>query len=72
MQLGSVLSAWPSILALPLNEIKQITRHGDMGESPCDDVRKIIQHRIQENRVKIEEMMKLQGSHGTGTGTVGS
>ncbi|WP_039960756.1 MerR family DNA-binding protein [endosymbiont of Riftia pachyptila] len=47
-------------LGFTLNEIKQITRHGDMGESPCDDVRKIIQHRIQENRVKIEEMMKLQ------------
>lgn len=31
-----------------------------MGESPCDDVRKIIQHRIRENWVKIEEMMKLQ------------
>lgn len=31
-----------------------------MGESPCDDVRKIIQHRIRKDRVKIEEMMKLQ------------
>jgi len=47
-------------LGFTLNEIKQITRHADMGESPCDDVRKIIQHRIQENRAKIEEMMKLQ------------
>ncbi|PLY12700.1 MAG: MerR family transcriptional regulator [Sedimenticola sp.] len=47
-------------LGFTLNEIKQITGHADMGESPCDDVRKIIQHRIEENRVKIEEMMKLQ------------
>ena len=47
-------------LGFTLNEIKQITRHAEMGESPCDDVRKIIQHRIQENRAKIEEMMKLQ------------
>ena len=47
-------------LGFTLNEIKQITRHAKMGESPCDDVRKIIQHRIQENRAKIEEMMKLQ------------
>ena len=47
-------------LGFTLNEIKQITRHADTGESPCDDVRKIIQHRIEENRAKIEEMMKLQ------------
>ena len=47
-------------LGFTLNEIKQITRHADIGESPCDDVRKIIQHRIQENRAKIEEMMKMQ------------
>ncbi|WP_029131868.1 MerR family transcriptional regulator [Sedimenticola selenatireducens] len=47
-------------LGFTLNEIKQITQHADIGESPCDDVRKIIQHRIQENRVKIEEMMKMQ------------
>ena len=47
-------------LGFTLNEIKQITGHADMGESPCDNVRKIIQYRIEENRVKIEEMMKLQ------------
>jgi DNA-binding transcriptional MerR regulator len=47
-------------LGFTLNEIKQITRHADMGESPCDDVRKIIQHRIRENRNRIEEMSKLQ------------
>ena len=47
-------------LGFTLNEIKQITRHADTGESPCDDVRKIIQHRIKENRARIEEMSKLQ------------
>lgn len=47
-------------LGFTLNEIKQITSHADLGESPCDDVREIIQHRIQENRAKIEEMVKLQ------------
>ena len=47
-------------LGFTLNEIKQITRHADMSESPCDDVRKIIQHRIRENRTKIEEMVKMQ------------
>jgi DNA-binding transcriptional MerR regulator len=47
-------------LGFTLSEIKQITRHADRGESPCDDVRSIIQHRVEENRVKIAEMMKLQ------------
>ena len=47
-------------LGFTLNEIRQITGHADKGESPCDDVRNIIQHRIEENRVKIEQMMKLQ------------
>jgi DNA-binding transcriptional MerR regulator len=47
-------------LGFTLNEIKQITWHADTGESPCDDVRKIIQHRIKENRARIEEMSKLQ------------
>lgn len=47
-------------LGFTLNEIKQITRHAEMGESPCDDVRRIIEHRIEENRVKIEEMIRLQ------------
>jgi len=47
-------------LGFTLNEIKQILRHTDMGESPCEDVRMIVQHRIQENRDKIEEMIRLQ------------
>ena len=47
-------------LGFTLNEIKQILRHADMGESPCKDVRIIVQHRIQENRDKIEQMMNLQ------------
>ncbi len=47
-------------LGFTLNEIRQITRHADRGESPCDDVRSIIQRRVVENRVKIEEMINLQ------------
>ena len=47
-------------LGFTLNEIKEITQHADMKESPCQEVRKIIQDRIVENRQKIEEMMKLQ------------
>ena len=48
------------LLGFTLNEIKSITLHSDQGESPCDDVRKIIQNHIGENRVKIDEMQKLQ------------
>lgn len=47
-------------LGFTLNEIKEITRHADMGESPCEDVRRIIQDHIEENRVKIREMQNLQ------------
>lgn len=47
-------------LGFTLNEIREITQHADMKESPCQEVRKIIQDRIVENRQKIEEMMKLQ------------
>lgn len=47
-------------LGFTLNEIKQILRHADERESPCEDVREIIRHRIQEHRDKIEEMMTLQ------------
>jgi len=47
-------------LGFTLSEIKQITRHADSGDSPCGDVRRIIQRRIQENRTKIERMLQLQ------------
>ena len=48
------------LLGFTLNEIKQITQHADMEQSPCGNVRKIIQHRIFENRTRINEMIKLQ------------
>jgi len=47
-------------LGFTLNEIKSITQHADRGESPCEDVRKIIQNHIEENRVKLDEMLQLQ------------
>ena len=48
-------------LGFTLGEIRQITEHADHCESPCDDVRKIIQQRIRENRSKIDAMVNLQG-----------
>ncbi len=47
-------------LGFTLNEIKEITQHADMKESPCQEVRRIIQNRIVENRSKIDEMLQLQ------------
>ncbi|MFT5221462.1 MAG: DNA-binding transcriptional MerR regulator [Gammaproteobacteria bacterium] len=47
-------------LGFTLAEIREITKHADHGESPCDDVRRIIHHRIDENRVKIDQLLALQ------------
>ncbi|MBT8434836.1 MAG: MerR family DNA-binding protein [Gammaproteobacteria bacterium] len=47
-------------LGFTLSEIREITQHADEGESPCADVRKIIQRHIRENRARINEMLKLQ------------
>ncbi len=47
-------------LGFTLSEIREITRHADKGESPCGEVRKIIQRHIQENRARIDQMVKLQ------------
>jgi DNA-binding transcriptional MerR regulator len=47
-------------LGFTLSEIGEITEHADHGESPCEDVRKIVQQRIRENRAKIDAMVDLQ------------
>ena len=47
-------------LGFTLSEIGEITQHADMKESPCQEVRRIIQNRIVENRIKIDEMLQLQ------------
>ncbi|RTZ61136.1 MAG: MerR family transcriptional regulator [Gammaproteobacteria bacterium] len=47
-------------LGYTLSEIRKILSHAEHGESPCPDVREIIRHRIEENRIKIDEMVKLQ------------
>lgn len=47
-------------LGFTLNEIREITQHAAQGESPCPDVRRIIRQRIKENRIKIDEMIRLQ------------
>ena len=47
-------------LGFTLGEIREITEYADHGESPCGEVRRIIQQRIEENRVKIDAMLSLQ------------
>ena len=47
-------------LGFTLAEIRQIIEHAEEGESPCEDVRNIIQQHIHENREKINEMVNLQ------------
>ncbi len=48
------------MLGFTLNEIRQILEHANLGESPCADVREIIQNHIVENRQKIQELQALQ------------
>jgi len=47
-------------LGFTLSEIKSITQHAARGESPCEDVRRVIQNHIEENRIKIDEMLQMQ------------
>ena len=47
-------------LGFTLKEIREITGNAQKGESPCQDVRRIVEDRIEENRVKIREMQQLQ------------
>jgi len=47
-------------LGFTLSEIRQFTEHADKGESPCADVRRLVQLHIEENRAKIDAMLKLQ------------
>lgn len=47
-------------LGFTLKEITQIFKESSRGESPCPNVRRIIERRIEENREALNELMKLQ------------
>jgi len=47
-------------LGFTLKEIREITLHAEHGKSPCEEVRRIIQEHIEENRTRIDEMRILQ------------
>ena len=48
------------MLGFTLNEVRKILENAQMGESPCTDVREIIQQHILSNRRRIIEMQQLQ------------
>ena len=47
-------------LGFTLTEVGQILSHADQGKSPCPDVRDIVQTRIKENRLRLDELLALQ------------
>jgi len=47
-------------LGYKLTEIVDIFEQSDRGDSPCPLAREIIEHRIVDNRQKLDEMSKLQ------------
>lgn len=47
-------------LGYTLNEIRQILQDAENGESPCPQVREILQRHIKENRARLDELLTLQ------------
>lgn len=47
-------------LGFSLDNIGTILNHSHNGESPCPAVRQIIQHRIEANKLKLAELIRLQ------------
>ncbi len=47
-------------LGYTLSEIGEILQHTADGESPCPKVREILQRRIEDNRRKVDELLRLQ------------
>lgn len=48
-------------LGFTLSEIRKIRDDADNGQSPCPRVRKMLDVRIQENKLRIDELKSLQG-----------
>ncbi len=47
-------------LGFTLHDIQKILTHSKMGQSPCPTVRDIIQQRIDENKIRLTELIALQ------------
>lgn len=48
------------LLGFTLHDIQQVLGHAQAGESPCSEVRVLIQQRMQEVEKKIHDMQQLQ------------
>ncbi len=46
-------------LGFSLNDIQEIFKHGSRGQSPCPTVRKLIDQRIDNNRIRLAELNTL-------------
>ena len=47
-------------LGFTLHEIQEIMHDKEEGNSPCPRVRELLQHRIVENRLHLQELLELQ------------
>jgi DNA-binding transcriptional MerR regulator len=47
-------------LGFTLHEIQRILDESEQGKTPCPNVRKLLQTRIKQNRIKIKELQALQ------------
>ncbi len=57
-RLGFICKA--RLLGFSLTDIREILQHSQLGNSPCPQVRQIIEQRLQENRLKLQELLALQ------------
>ena len=48
------------LLGFSLGDISDILRESSHGHSPCPKVRKIMEQRLQETRLRLQDMAKLQ------------
>lgn len=48
------------LLGFNLTDIGEILQQSKLGKSPCPKVREIMEQRLQENRLKLQELLALQ------------
>jgi DNA-binding transcriptional MerR regulator len=48
------------VLGFTLDEIKQIIAEKQAGRSPCEEVREIVRHRLEELDARLEEMKRYR------------
>lgn len=48
------------LLGFNLTDIGEILQQSKLGQSPCPQVRRIMEQRLEENRHKLQELLSLQ------------